>query len=325
MERVYFMGVSVAEYLGQRADIQAPSITPLQSQNVPCPFMTAECTKVAQGNKPVCSVRQTDGTLWIVCRNRLCATRKDIYLSSYQIDILFEAAKCVFGNHLTRNDIYVNREVPIPVVGGNYSADFIMLVEPARALPTGQSKVVLEIQGGGETSNTGQLTGIVRQWEQSGQHANSMLSQVAANCNPIITNAWRRQQEQFLVKGNIAQQTGGGIIFCVGSPIFDYLHRKLQNANLPNLRTHNWTLALIAFNEDISSAPAAGPIPLIVDNSRTLFTNYVSFTQALINQGDPAPGIFNEWGTNIRRIFDESPTMTVHELTKFVNGESSDE
>lgn len=287
------MGVSVAEYLGQRVDLQAPDIIPVQSANALCPFMTADCTKIAQGNKPVCSVRRTDGTLWIVCRNRLCATKKDIPLSAYQVDILLSVAQCVFKTNVTPHDIYIKREVPIPVIdASNYSADFIMVVNPQIFSHIGQSRVVLEMQGGGETSNTGELTNHIQTWEYTRPYSNRILSQMVSRCNPIITNAWRRQQEQFLVKGNIAQQTGGGIVFCVGNPLYDYLTNKLRNANLPKLRAYNWTLVLIGFAEDTSSTPVPGPIPLIVDSTRLLFTNYVSFTQALINQGSPAPGIF---------------------------------
>ena len=287
------MGVSVTEYLGQRVDISSPSISPVQGVNMRCPFMAAACTKIAQGNKPVCSVRRADGRLWIVCRNRLCATRKNIPLSTYQVGVLLSVAQCVFGVHVTSQDIYVKREVAMPVADeSNYSADFIMVVNPQKAPRTGQSRVVLEMQGGGETSNTGELTAQVRTWEYTLPHSNHILSAMVRKCNPIITNAWRRQQEQFLVKGNIAQQTGGGIVFCVGSLLYDYLIKKLEDANLPNLRAHNWTLALIGFSENTSSAPTPGPIPMVIDSTRLMFTNYVSFTQALINQGNPAPAIF---------------------------------
>ena len=57
---------------------------------------------------------------------------------------------------------------------------------------------------------------------------------------------------------------------------------------MPNLQEYNWTLALITFKEDRRHPPVAGPIPLIVDDNRLLYTNYQTFVQALINQGEPS-------------------------------------
>lgn len=85
---------------------------------------------------------------------------------------------------------------------------------------------------------------------------------------------------------------GYGIAFCVGRILYDYLMNKLTSANLPNLREHNWTLALLGISEDITAPVAAGPIPLKVDDDRMLFTNYQTFVQALINQGEPSRPAF---------------------------------
>lgn len=81
------MGVSVAEYYGQRTDIDTPVIHPVKGQ-LPCPFTCGNtCKKLKSGNPPVCSVRKADGTLWIVCSERLCATKK---ISLYaNISVLF--------------------------------------------------------------------------------------------------------------------------------------------------------------------------------------------------------------------------------------------
>jgi hypothetical protein len=173
-----------------------------------------------------------------------------------------------------------------------YKADFIMIADSRSISPGKQTKIVLEMQGGGETSMTGNLTKHVEAWEKASRRSNSMLSQKVEGTNPIITNAWRRQQEQFLVKGNIAQQTGGAIVFCVGAPLYDYLWLKEKKTTLTDLRQHNWTLALIGFSESTTQAPQPGPIPITVDKQRLLFTSYITFVQTLINQGGPAPGIF---------------------------------
>lgn len=85
---------------------------------------------------------------------------------------------------------------------------------------------------------------------------------------------------------------GLGIAFCVGTLLYDYLMDRLSSANLPNLRDFNWTLALIAIKEDTSSPIEDGPIPLEIDDSRILYTNYQTFVQALINQGEPSLDAF---------------------------------
>ena len=71
------MGVSVAEYLGQRTDIDNPTILPVHVSTVKterdalkhrgeipsCPFVCGNmCKKIASGNEPVCSVRKPDKT-----------------------------------------------------------------------------------------------------------------------------------------------------------------------------------------------------------------------------------------------------------------------
>ena len=67
---------------------------------------------------------------------------------------------------------------------------------------------------------------------------------------------------------------------------------RLSSANLPDLREYNWTLALIAIREDKSKPVVDGPIPLEVDKDRILYTNYQTFVQALINQGEPSLDAF---------------------------------
>ena len=123
---------------------------------------------------------------------------------------------------------------------------------------------------------------------------NNYVLRQPTQASTLETNAWRRQQEQFIVKGNIAMKTwkGYGMAFCVGTLLYDYLMKKIADANLPDLRKYNWTLALLTFKEDTSKTPEKGPIPLIIDEKRMLFTNYQTFVQALINQGEPTLDAF---------------------------------
>lgn len=153
-------------------------------------------------------------------------------------------------------------------------------------------EILLEMQGGGETSSTKSISDHVASWAISEMPTNEYLRKQIAKPNSIETNAWRRQQEQFLVKGNIVSQTGGKIVFAIGELIYDYLFPRVSRANLRDLRKHNWTLCLLGIKEDKTEIPKAGAIPLTVDEDRLLFTNYSTFVRTLTDQGGPEPSIF---------------------------------
>lgn len=288
------MGVSVAEYYGQRTDVDDPIIRPVEGEQT-CPFSCGNaCKKLKSGNAPVCSVRKPDGTLWIVCSERLCATKKDIPLCEHQCAILHDIGRHIFSYDVPRSRICVKREERLDVVEGTkYNADYVISLAEGRTPYSGPDRLVLEMQGGGETTNTGKITQLIGRWKADENRTNAMLRSTT-EASTLETNAWRRQQEQFIVKGNIAMKTwkGYGIAFCVGSILYDYLMGKLASANLPNLHDYNWTLAMIGICEDTSNRPQAGAIPIKVDENRMLFTNYQTFVQALINQGEPSLDAF---------------------------------
>jgi hypothetical protein len=263
-----------------------------RSADKKCPFMNKECAKISKNLKPVCSVRKHNGDIWIVCRDRLCSTNKGISLSDYQKNILLTIAKEVFSPEIQKKHILIKRETSIPVVGSiNYHADYVISIKNFSGELRGPKNIVLEMQGGGETSGTGCITRHIAAWENQQNRTNIFLSQ-EVSAGTIETNAWRRQQEQFIVKGNIVSQTGGAIVFCVGSPLYDYLWQRVSAARLNDLRHHNWSMCLICFEEDKDSQPQPGPIPLKINPSKVLFTNYLTFVQTLINQGEPYPAMF---------------------------------
>ena len=288
------MGVTVAEYYGQRTDLDAPVILPQHDVAV-CPFSSGNtCKKLKSGNAPVCSVRKPDGTMWIVCSDRLCNTKKDLPLCAHQIHILHKIAQQLFHPDVELSDICVKREERLNVVEGTkYNADYIISLSSGRSDYSGPDRLILEMQGGGETTNTGKITALLNRWAADAARTNALLRS-ETDASTLETNAWRRQQEQFIVKGNIAMKTwkGYGIAFCVGTLLYDYLMNKLASANLPDLREYNWTLAVIAIKEDETAPVVPGPIPITVDESRMLFTNYQTFVQALINQGEPSLDAF---------------------------------
>ncbi|MRT02713.1 NotI family restriction endonuclease [Ewingella americana] len=305
------MAVWIAEYLGQRTDVDEPIKPVLFGEDVRCPYMDRNCDKASKKNHPVCSVRKSNGTLWIVCEHRLCSTRKnkilaidgkrvkkDNVLVEHQKDILRKVAKLIYQDeYIMDSEIGVRREVNIPLPDDtetepnksfSYHADYVMRNFSGRGRV---DEVLLEMQGGGETSNTGAISRHIEAWAENNERTNEQLRKIVA-ANPIETNAWRRQQEQFLVKGNVVDQTGGKIVFAVGSLLYDYLYRRFKNANLRDLKAHNWTLCILAFKEDSLNKPEPGPIPLMIDPDKTLFTNYSTFVRFLTDQGSPCPELF---------------------------------
>ena len=237
------MGVSVAEYFGQRTDVDLPVIVPITTPAI-CPFSSGNvCKKLKSKNAPVCSVRKPDGTLWIVCSERLCATKKDLPLCSHQQRILYKIAQHLYSPTVSYEDVCVKREEQLNVVEGTkYNADYIISLATGRSAFSGPDRMVLEMQGGGETTNTGKITELIKEWASNPARTNAQLRQ-ATQASTLETNAWRRQQEQFIVKGNVAMKTwkGYGIAFCVGTLLFDYLKDKLASANLPDLKEYKGT------------------------------------------------------------------------------------
>lgn len=306
------MTVSVAEYLGQSvtSDLVIKPVVAEKGDVVPCPFREGPCDKIVRGKKPVCSVRDGSGTLWIVCEHRLCATSpKQAPLTNYQIDVLMAVAKTIWGVQLDRSEIAVRREVPVRTEGRSPSkADYVMVPTPqlrSREPQVAFSPVILEMQGGGETTNTGALSKLVTKWELEFDNAptNEQLSRPITKVSPLETNAWRRQQEQFLYKGNVATHSSGRLVFVVGAKLFDLLQRNLANTTMINLRDGNWTLALIgvseASSESVTKFGVQNSVQLEIDSTRLLFTSYADFVQALTRQGGIDPQLFKGEFTNL--------------------------
>lgn len=286
------MSVAVAEYLGVRTDQDEVCVSPCSFDVVPmCPFATnmpcVKCKSSAK-NEPVCAVRNSKGEVWITCPDRLCSTKKDVPLGAHQKDILLKVARTVYSSDVQPEDVCVKREVRLSANDTTkYNADYIMSLKDGRTSYPGPDRLIVEMQGGGETTGTGVITRHLKKWRDDQGRTNKLLRE-QVQASTLETNAWRRQQEQFIVKGNIAMKTwkGYGICFCVGTLLYDYLMSKVTDAYLPDLKKYNWTLAIVAFKE---GAPVEGgkSLQFEVDESRMLFTNYQTFVQALINQGQP--------------------------------------
>jgi len=287
------MAISVAEYLGQRTDGSQP-ISPVSSVDALCPFNGVPCRKMASSDRkaPVCSVRTgKDRDIYIVCEERLIST-KIKNLTEYQKLKLLEVARLIFNPVILPNQIGVKSEVSIkiPEKKGNLKADFIMKVIDINISTLGPRGVILEIQGGGETSNTGTMQRHVNNWED--QHGSNI--QLAANLNkvsPIQNNAWKRLQEQMLVKGAIAKETGYGFVACVGSLLYKIVDSKFNN--VANLANQNWEIAIIAFEEDRLQNINQTSIPFKINLAKTIFTSFDEIAIAISSQGVAIPTLFS--------------------------------
>lgn len=320
------MGISVTEYLGQRTDIDAPVIAAATNQSK-CPFSGKVCEKIIKGYPPVCSIRNfgrkrtipadqmQNHPIWIVCEHRLCSTKirnanGDFSLTEYQKNMLLSLAHIVFENTAPETRILVKSEAKVKVNNNekqNMSADYILCYEPEQAGYEGKKKLIVEMQGGGETSDTGNLTTHVRTWENNDGKTNNELRSLISNVGILQTNAWRRQQEQALVKSNVADKTVGvdGFVLCIGSCLYNYLNGKLGLNNLNGQEGSDWKVAIITYKEDLTAPIIPGPIPLVHENI-ILVPTYNDFVGAITRQGKSSPSAFlgkfvSLDGTNVQR------------------------
>ena len=297
------MAVKVAEYLGHNAEVPGATIAPVGDTQL-CPFTNGDpCKKLANDRKPpVCSVRKTArghaGTLWITCSKRLCASQHNISLSAYQSDMLFAIAKILFGSGVSKRDVLIKSEEQIAFLEAEakpYRADFTMqLKPPAESSIKGKSKFIVEMQGGGETSNTGKLTAQIEKWFDAPSRTNADLTEPVKDVGTLETNAWRRQQEQLLVKGSSAKATGEcGMALCVGEALFDYIIKKIGKTRLYSFSNNPpqvaWSLAIIPIIEardtDSEGISVGDSLALKPDREKALYMDYDNFVNLLVAQG----------------------------------------
>jgi hypothetical protein len=297
------MPIVVAEYLGVKTDdpLNPPKAIDSKSKpNVGCPFRDGGCSKAAKGLTPVCSIKDAvSGQVWIVCEHRLCATQpRDAKLSKYQRSVLSEIGKLVFPG-VPNSEIAIRREARVRRTPGknrsdDSKADYLMVqVDTASGRQvTGSRGVILEMQGGGETSNTQLLSNQVRKWESSGLHSDLVAP---VGIRDIATNAWRRQQEQFLFKGNVAHRSNGRLVFVMGEILYDKVMGNIANKPAPITLSGGWTLALLGIVERAGqdTFSTGDSISFGIDPSRTLVTDYGAFARALTDQGQYDPELFH--------------------------------
>jgi hypothetical protein len=284
------MPLSIAEYLGYRTDIISPDIIPsvLGGATVPtCPFSGSPCIKLksSRPSHPICSVR-FNAQVFIVCSNRLIPAQAKAISPSHTAALASIAGTLFPG--VNAKNIGFRRQ--IGVVG--LYLDYVLTVNPSINFSDGPSRVILEIQGGGETSNTGTITRYVNDWIDQNNPTNNFLSQefntkfLKTYLNQkkvgvpgiIPNNAWKRQLDQIIKKSVIAKEFSGGFALVMGELFYKYVQEKSIPAQQPYFST--WEVALIGVSEDTTNSPAAGAIP-ITHVSDSTFMTYSEFMAAL--------------------------------------------
>ena len=238
------MAVKIIEFLGINAYGLKPSDPRLV--NKLCPYMGKICKKIDRHGeqKPMCVVESTGGVPLIVCEHRLLSTDMK-NPTPYQRSRLLEISKVVFEDGIEAQDIEYRYEVTTRL---RQRADFIL-----RDKRNGDA-CILEVQGGGETSSTRILTDHVTRWEngedvrlddfpfrvtKNGQKATPGL---------IPANAWRRLQEQLIVKGGICVSSEKKFVAAMGKTIYLHLLGKLPLIeSLKRQKSGSWNCAFIPY------------------------------------------------------------------------------
>lgn len=246
------MSVSVGELLGQSVTSTQDIIPYDLTRGIPtCPFTHSECTKLKkETNKtePVCSVISS-GRLYPVCENRVLPSLKDATNQEFRGQ-LYNIAKTLFPN-CSHQDLKFGLQQSI-TIGRSESGkkdvvrtDFAFRVTDPEYPNT--SRAILEVQAGGETSSTNQLTQHVKSWRLERFPTNEMLRLPVKRPGLIPNNAWKRTLEQILRKGPLAVKFGGGLAVALGTINFDYFTRFIRNGSpiYPN-----WELALVEMKDN---------------------------------------------------------------------------
>jgi len=297
------MPISIAEYLGQRTDVPFPDILPSVRGGaiVPtCPFSGGPCIKLEHNPplQPVCSVRVHGkgfiGQPFIVCSNRLIPAQAKTLSPSHTAALASVAQTLFPGVH--PGEVGFLRQIGVNLAPGRLVIDYILQINPTTQFTNGPRSIILEIQGGGETSNTGTITRYIDDWIKQSPPTNNFiaqplttsylrkhLGQLNINVPGIIpNNAWKRQLEQILKKAYIARHFKGAFALVTGDVLHDYIKRSIP---IENGYFSGWEVALIGISEVPSLLP--GPIP-ITQVSKVAFMTLDTFVSALQNLDLPA-------------------------------------
>ena len=238
------MAVKIIEFLGINAHELNPSDSRLA--NKLCPYMGKTCKKIDRygEQKPMCVVESTGGVPLIVCEHRLLSTDMQ-NPTPYQRSRLLEISKVIFEDGIEPQDLEYRYEVTTRL---RQRADFIL-----RDKRNGDA-CILEIQGGGETSSTRILTDHVTRWE-NGENVRLddfpfRVTKTGKKATPglIPANAWRRLQEQLIVKGGICVSSDKKFVAAMGKTIYLHFLQKLPLLEtMKRQKRSSWNCAFIPY------------------------------------------------------------------------------
>lgn len=198
--------------------------------------------------------------------------------TSYQRSRLLEISKVIFEDGIEPQDIEYKYEVTTQL---RQRADFIL-----RDKRNGDA-CILEIQGGGETSSTRIMSDHVTRWENGEQvglddfPVRVTRSGRLATPGLIPANAWRRLQEQIIVKGGICVISNKKFVAAMGKNIYLRLIEKLpliETMKRPKLG--DWNCAFIPYQ--ISKGET---INFYIDINNVLYLDLKKLVTSLIEYG----------------------------------------
>ena len=271
------MAVKIIEFLGINA--HELNFSDSRLANKFCPYIGKTCKKIDRygEQKPMCVVESTGGVPLIVCEHRLLSTNMQ-NPTSYQRSRLLEIAKVVFEDGIEAQDIEYRYEVTTRL---RQRADFIL-----RDKRNGDA-CILEIQGGGETSSTRILTDHVTRWE-NGENVRLddfpfRVTRTGKRATPglIPANAWRRLQEQLLVKGGICVSSEKKFVAAMGKTIYLHFLGKLPLVeSMKRQKRGSWNCAFIPY--DIRKGET---IDFYLDRENVLYLDLKELVNTLIEYG----------------------------------------
>jgi hypothetical protein len=270
------MAVKIAEYLGQRVDCDLVEIeysAPNPKFAPTCPFMGGPCSKLKGklSHHPVCSVR-TDSEYFAVCPDRILPANTK-FVTPQHISLLRQLSEVLFPTTQSRNIGYKRQQGIKLGPKRTVYLDYVLALSESR--PDKITKVIVEIQGGGETSNTGTITRHIYDWADSDLKTNAQLRKSLSGVGLIPNNAWKRQLEQIIRKLPYAKKFGGSFCLAMGTVLYDYV---LANAPGGTEYYNDWEIAFVEIAEEVEN-PRIGPVPLKVGRSR--FISFDDFLLAL--------------------------------------------
>jgi hypothetical protein len=249
-------GVEIAEYAGRRVDSpRGLQMLDRAGATLGCPFSGGACSKLSRSNgqHPVCSLR-VNGDLYPVCTDRIIPAKSERQSQDHLV-VLGQLAEALFPG-VDPKSIAFKRQVSLSPKNRDSAGegktratklflDYLLTVNPP-VVQAGRTMAFVEIQGGGETSNTGTITKFLDSLVGNPDAAR-LIQSLPAGANPIPNNAYKRQLPQLIEKAVLAKSFNGGAALVMGTYLYDYV---LQRVPLRGQWYPDWEVSLVEVTED---------------------------------------------------------------------------